>query len=331
MNIEIITTANSNLKETGFGSYASCQSVLKSLQRQHSVRLSVCSTMQDLADVLTRKPAMVMLAAKYMPMCNGADVWFSEFFDNNQMAFTGSNRAALAYDSDKISAKIQLDGLGIKTARYFTAIPLEFSFQEELPLEFPLFLKPIDAANGNGVDDLSFVEDFGAFETKVLELHQIYGAPVLVEEYLGGKEYTVAIIKSKHGKMITSAIEISPPLSSKGLRILGSSVKTTDTETLKSVVASDLFNIEQMALAAFRGLGARGFARIDVKTDLNGQCFFMEANLVPGMSYGSSYFPQACELANNLSYDEVVDLMIDECRGRWTDVQEAGDGALLLN
>ena len=36
----------------------------------------------------------------------------------------------------------------------------------------------------------------------------------------------------------------------------------------------------------------------------------MEANLVPGMTYGSSYFPQACQIANELTYDKVIKLLI---------------------
>jgi D-alanine-D-alanine ligase len=63
-------------------------------------------------------------------------------------------------------------------------------------------------------------------------------------------------------------------------------------------------------------LGVRGFGRIDVKMNSNGHCFFLEANLVPGMTVGSSYFPRACEIANDLTYDAVVCLMLDECLGR---------------
>jgi len=37
----------------------------------------------------------------------------------------------------------------------------------------------------------------------------------------------------------------------------------------------------------------------------------MEANLVPGMTYGSSYFPQACDIAHQFSYDKVIALMLE--------------------
>lgn len=39
----------------------------------------------------------------------------------------------------------------------------------------------------------------------------------------------------------------------------------------------------------------------------------MEANLIPGMADGSSYFPKAFEMAHGLSYDEVIGLIVEEC------------------
>ncbi len=38
----------------------------------------------------------------------------------------------------------------------------------------------------------------------------------------------------------------------------------------------------------------------------------MEANLVPGMSQGSSYFPKACEIENEFTYDKVIELMLSK-------------------
>merc|ERR1711879_910881 len=106
---------------------------------------------------------------------------------------------------------------GIRTAKYFTAIPGEYKFLEELPLAFPLFLKPIDAANGNGIDDLSYVRSFIEFESKILSLYNTYNQPILVEEYLDGKEFTVSLIQRQNEELIVSAIEIIPLVSSHGL------------------------------------------------------------------------------------------------------------------
>ncbi len=318
MNIEIITTTNTALKETGFGLYSSCVDVLESIRRTgHTVRLTVCGSIADLNDVVARNPDFVILAAKYLPLQNAEDIWFSEYFFKKQITFSGSDRETLKYDSNKVLAKKHLDNLGIKTAQYFTAVPDQFLSLEDIPFAFPLFIKPIDAANGNGIDDLSFVNTFAEFEAKVLSICTLYKQPALVEEYLAGREFTVSIVSNSEGKMMTSSIEIRPPESSKGLRILGQEVKQQDTECLMAVECDeDTRSVDMLAEAAFLGLGARGFGRIDVKMNSQGQCFFMEANLIPGMTQNTSYFPRAHEIANNLSYDQVISLMLEECSSR---------------
>ncbi len=317
MNIEIITSRNAKLKETGFGSLQACDDVLESLEKMgHSVLVTICETLENLESVVKRAPNLVILAAKYMPITGQENVWFSQFFAENHIDFSGSSRDTLKFDSDKVSAKERLTSLGIKTARHFTAIPEQFAIEKELPFSFPLFVKPGDAANGNGIDDASFVENFLEFQNKVLSLYDIYGQPVLVEEYLGGKEFTVAVIKSHSGEVIVSAIEIVPPMSLGGLRILGSDVKKNDSETLQAIDSEELKSVMEVAAASFQGLGVRGFGRIDVKMDTSGNCYFMEANLIPGMNNTTSYFPRACEIANEMPYDEVIKSMLNECLGR---------------
>lgn len=318
MNIEIITTLSSTLKETGFGLHSSCLDVLGSIKRTgNNARLTVCESTRDLDAIVARKPDLVFLAAKYLPIKNGESIWFSDFFAKHKITFSGSERKTLEYDSDKVLAKVHLKNMGIKTAHHFTAIPNQYSCQDELPLNFPLFVKPIDAANGNGIDDLSFVNTFAEFEAKVLSIHALYNQPTLIEEYLVGREFTVAIICNSVGQMTTSSIEVLPPESSAGLRILGQEVKQQDTECLIAIGNDeDTRKVNMLAEAAFLGLGARGFGRIDIKMNNSGQCFFMEANLIPGMTLGTSYFPKAHEIANNLSYDEVVCLMLEECLSR---------------
>jgi D-alanine-D-alanine ligase len=59
-----------------------------------------------------------------------------------------------------------------------------------------LFLKPLDAANGNGIDNLSFVTSFADYESKLFSLYNLFNLPVLAEEYLDGREYTVAVINT---------------------------------------------------------------------------------------------------------------------------------------
>ena len=208
MNIEIITTPNEELKESGFGSIKSCDNVLESIIKTgHNIILNVCTTEEDLESVVKRKPDLVILAVKYLSLENSNNIWLSEYFDKHDINFTASTVEVLKYDSDKVLAKQYLKNKGIKTADYFTAIPNQFKSAKELPISFPLFLKPIDAANGNGIDDLSYVTNFTEFQNKVSSLYDLFKLPILVEEYLDGKEFTVSVIETSNKQLIISPME----------------------------------------------------------------------------------------------------------------------------
>jgi len=312
MQIEIITTPNETLKESGFGSLKACNSVLDAIQRMgHDVRLSVCKTKDDLAVVLKRKPELVILAVKYVPVKNENDIWLSDYFDQHGINYTGSTRNVLEFDSNKVLAKTHLTNKGINTANYFIATPGQYKHECELPIAFPLFLKPLDAANGNGIDDLSYVTNFPDYESKVASLYDTFNQPILVEEYLDGREFTVAVIKTDDEKLISSAVEVIPPTSTHGLRILGAQAKKEDSEKLIEIVDDEVKSrVTTLAINAFNSLGVRDFGRIDIKTDNHGECYFLEANLVPGMTYGSSYFPEACDIAHDFDYDKVIELLL---------------------
>ena len=317
MKIEIITTPNKHLKESGFGVEIACKSILKSLRLlKYKVRVSICKDKSDLEKVLIRKPDLVVLAVKYIPLINEPNIWLSDYFKKHNINYTGSNKETLKFDSNKILAKSYLKRKGIPTAEFFTAIPKEYK-ENEIPLKFPLFLKPMDAANGNGIDDNSFVNTFKEYENKISSLYKQFKEPILVEEYLDGREFTVSIIRMQNNYLKVYAIEIIAPQSKAGLRILGEKAKKENSEVLTSISDYDLKQkIEKLARDSFIKLGVRDFGRVDIKTNKEGRCFFLEANLVPGMTEGSSYFPKACELSEELTYTNVVELMLENAISR---------------
>lgn len=312
MHIEIITTPNEALKESGFGSLIACTSFLNAVKRLgHTARLHLCSTKEHLDKIIRIKPDLVIPAVKYIPVEEGDDIWLSDYFSQNEINFTGSPREVLMFDSNKELAKKHLTLSGIKTASYFLAVPGQYKTENELPLRFPLFLKPSDAANGNGIDDLSYVTSFEEYESKLASLYATFKQAVLVEQYLDGREFTVAVINTIDDNLSVSAVEVVPPESTNGLRILGAQTKKEDSEILKKIDNSEIRNnVTQLAINAFTALGVRDYGRIDIKTSKEGNCYFMEANLVPGMTFGSSYFPQACNTAHELAYIEVVEQLI---------------------
>lgn len=313
MNIEIITTPNSTLNETGFGNFDSCQNVMDSITKMgHECKIYSCDSLADLERILERKPDLAVLAVKSIAPENSQVIWLSEFLEKNATSYTGSTKNVILFDSDKVLAKQHLQKKGISTASFFTAYKGEFTCEKDLPLKYPLFLKPSSAANSNGIDDQSHVSSFDEFERKVSSLQAAFNQPTLAEEYMSGSEYTVSILTTKNGEILVSAIEVIPPKSSQGRRILSKNIKSDDSEILKKITDKKIHHeVRRIAFEAFMGIGAEGFARIDIKANASGKCFFMEVNLVPGMTIGSSYFPEAFRIDMGLNYDQVVTHIVD--------------------
>jgi len=307
-NIEIIFIKSEYSKNTCFGPFETCKDIYKALSTKHSVRITICTNQFDLKNVVTRNPDLVILTNKVVTDTCGRPLWLADFFEKHGINYTGSNVESLKLDSDKISSKLQVKSQGIRTARFFTAVPGQYNNPEDIPIPFPLFIKPNNTANSDGVDKDSCAVSFASFKKKIAELFLIYKKPLLVEEYLSGREFTVSIIDSKVRSI--APVEIIPPINN-NIRILSKKVKDDDSETLREVTDKKTCKqLSSLAIASFMALKARDFGRIDIKMDSHGNCYFMEANLTPGMKKTSSYFPVSYSLSSTLKYDVIINRII---------------------
>lgn len=300
-HIAVIAADSTGMKETGFGSIETCLTIFEVLKGHYKrVEFHAVSTRADLERIATIAPDLAVLCGKYVvEKRNETKIWFSEFFSSHGIEFTGSDRAGLEFDSNKSKAKTVLLNKGIATAKFFLARPGQYQTEQMLPIPLPLFIKPLDAANGNGIDENSIAHDFAGYEAKVAELFAIYGVAPLVEELLPGREYSVAILDdTRKNKRQVWPVEIIAPQNTNGDRILGSREKSNNSESLHNVAEPLLSAVSRVAEEAFSALGAREFGRIDVKLDAKGVPHFIEANLVPGMTPDTSYFPRACAIGS---------------------------------
>jgi D-alanine-D-alanine ligase len=308
-HIEVVTTDTTGMKETGFGSVETCRRVCDVLKSRYAhVHFNKAQSERDLKRIVDREPDLVILCVKYIVEGEqDAKIWLSDYFSQYDIPHTGSNRATLEFDSDKSKAKNVLLEKGVATAKFFLAQPGWFVNERHLPLSLPLFVKPLDAANGNGVDENSFVHDFAGYEAKVAEICTTYLTPALVEEVLPGREFTVAVLDDPaHNCRLILPVEIVAPENAKGDRVLGFREKSSNREKLLKMKEPVLTAISALVTKVFSVLGVRDFGRIDVKMDAHGIPHFIEANLVPGMTPETSYFPRACDINRMMSYEGVV-------------------------
>ena len=313
-HIEIVAVENTGMNETGFGSLDTCEGFLEILKTRHeTVIFNEVHSEKCLNAIIKRKPDAVVLCMNHIHDKQQKDkIWLSEFFSRNNIPFTGSQHQALLHDVDKVSAKNAVIEAGISTPKFFVADPDSITSEAYMPFPFPVFVKPLGTANGNGIDENSFVHNFVSFRKKVADLHDKYNSSSLVEEVLPGREYTVAILEnSKTGRLTISPIEIVVPVNLRGDRMLGQTEKADNCEALYRVPEPIFSEISTFAEKVFRALGARDFARIDIRLDSLGTPNFLEANLSPGMTPKTSYFPRALEISAGMTYKEVLLQMID--------------------
>ena len=280
--------------------------ILKIISRRYlHVLITVINSEKDLENMALRKPDLVFSGVKYFNF-NSKIIWLNDYLDLLGIPYIASNRAALDNESNKILAKKIIKKNQIKTADFFIAEPGEYLNKLSIPIDFPLFVKPVSGGDSIGINSKSIVHDFAAFEKKVLDIKLKQNTCALVETYLSGKEYSVGIFEdSNNHNLKAMPIEISVKANSEGYQILDFNVKKNDTEIVLPVKDSKIFNdLSKLAKDAFTALGGKSLGRIDIKMDHLGVPHFIEANLMPGLQQG--YFYRSCVLNLNMNYDDMI-------------------------
>jgi len=280
--------------------------ILKIISRRYMhVLITEINSEKDLENMALRKPDLVFSGVKYFNF-NTKIVWLNDYLDLLGIPYIASNRAALDNESNKILAKKIIKKNQIKTADFFIAEPGKYLNKLSMPIDFPLFVKPVSGGDSIGINSKSIVHDFVAFEKKVLDIKLKQNSSALVETYLSGKEYSVGIFEDSYNHSLKAMpIEISVKANNEGYQILDFDVKKNDTEIVLPVKDSKIFNdLSKLAKDAFTALGGKSLGRIDIKMNHLGVPHFIEANLMPGLQQG--YFYRSCVLNLDMNYDDMI-------------------------
>jgi D-alanine-D-alanine ligase len=305
-HIEIVLSGTPRLSSMGGKSAAMIQALL--MEHYTRVGVTLVSDLAELKQLVAKQPDLVILGVKQIPTVDGR-VWLSAYLETHGINHLGSRTTAIELDFDKPGAKRIVQAAGLLTALSFTAEPQQYT-PATLPLPFPLFVKPPNGGGGKGIGPDSVVRNFKAYEQKVQLILDEFGTPSLVEAYLPGREFSVALIENtKTAGLLAMPIELIAEQNAQGDRILGKVVKANDTEQVVAVVDLALrTRVNRLAKGAFRALGARDYGRIDIRLDERGVPHFLEANLIPGLANHDfvSYFTAACEVNQNMSYETMI-------------------------
>ena len=204
--------------------------------------------------------------------------------------YVGSDPATLSICLDKVLAKKMVRQAGIFTADFMVLR----TGNERLPreLHFPVIIKPIAEGSSKGVVGMNVVQDETALKAVARELLARYHQPVLVEEYLSGREFTVGLLGENRPKVL-------PPMeicfNDKGnpwpVYAFEHKLDVNDAVSYQAPAKIDRSlqkSLEHTARSVFMALGCRDVARVDLRLDAKGRVNFIECNPLPGLTPGWS-------------------------------------------
>lgn len=306
-HIEIVRSTSPGLSSM---SNTSCEALRATLRRHYAnVGITIINSSDDLESIVAKAPDLVFMGMKYVPdASSGNRIWISNFLERNNIVHTGSGFAAIANERSKPLAKSRVMKHGIATAKYVVVRNSQPEALHSINLSFPLFVKPASLGGGQGVDGASLVHDLDQLNSKVESLLRIHKTDVIIEEYLPGREFSVALLKRRTSAgYISMPIELAAPNDMNGDPMLSQEIKLANQEIVLPVTDPDTHaKVTNLALLAFNALGGQDYGRIDIRLDAYETPHFLEANLVPSLISGYGSFPKACLMNIGMEYEEMV-------------------------
>jgi D-alanine-D-alanine ligase len=239
-----------------------------------------------------------------------------EFLD---IPFVGSRADAARLAWDKPTAKVLVARAGVATPRSITLTRESFrelgatsvldSIGEELPV--PVVVKP---ARGGSAQGVTLVDDLADLPRAMVDAYT-YCDVALIEQRIIGTEIAVGIIDTGDGPVALPAVEIVPLA---GVYSFEARYNAGETRffTPARIPADVAAKAAQDAVTAHSALGLRHLSRVDLIVDAAGTPWFLEANVLPGLTE-TSLLPQALEAAGHdlgWVYSALADAAIAESK-----------------
>lgn len=219
--------------------------------------------------------------------------------------FTGSPAATLALCQNKAQAKMHLLAAGFLTPAYqvFHAAGEPVSSA----LRFPLFVKPVAEDGSVGISQESVVTNEAALRTRVQYILDTYHEPALVEEFIGGREFNISVWGNDPPEVLPLAELTYRNMANPLARVVTYAAKWEEDKpeyhdtpvTCPAQVDEPLSGrLRQMARAAYRVMGCRDYARVDIRERENVP-YILEVNPNPSLSADAGF----CKAARAAGYD----------------------------
>jgi len=225
----------------------------------------------------------------------GEDGSVQAFLKSKNVAYTGSDSLSSAIGMDKIKTKLLWRSLNIPTPD-FLQVNEKTSYIEILDaISVPFFIKPSNEGSSIGIDKIKNEKQYQEAFLKTSKID----TNVIVEKFVDGEEFTVAIVNGK----TFPVIKIKP--SNEFYDYEAKYIKD-DTQYIcpSGIEKNKEASISEEALKAFKAVGCSSWGRVDFMMDKAGRHYFIEVNTSPGMT-SHSLVPMAAKEVG-ISFDQLV-------------------------
>ena len=243
------------------------------------------------------------------------------YYDLLGLPYTGSSPRALTMAMDKAVTKKLLAFHGIATPEFAVVWRGRLDWAHDLG--FPVIVKPVreDGSIGIGFDALA--TNIKDLMQRIDELHQAFDRPVLIEQYIDGREIYMGVLGNAAPEALPP-VELDLSRLPKGTpRIAGSEVKWDEgTRAYRStrvriprLPQTVRETIERYAVTAFQALGLRDYARMDFRLSRDGTVYLIEANPNPYLHSGAEFMRGA--RASGRSHPQTILEIVEHARARY--------------
>lgn len=296
------------------------EEVLRAAGYQTS-RLGVHVDPRKMIDGIKRaRPDVVFNLFEGLPMLGQTEAFAAGLMDWLGIPYTGCAFQSLVVARSKPLTKQMLKGAGVATAN--------FRLVDDGPIKpcklgWPVIVKPSNQDASVGVAQSSVVTSQVAYEERVRFVLAEYGGPVLVEEYIPGREFNVAVVEAPElralppweVKFTRPSGEAWPIITYEAKWAPGSADYEASPCEYKPVIEPRLRRrLESTACKAFRLLGCRDIARLDFRVSAEGKPYVLEVNPNPDISPTGGI--TECLEAAGLTHPGFVKQMVENALAR---------------
>jgi len=220
--------------------------------------------------------------------------------------FVGADALTLGLTLDKVMAKKIFIADGIPTPKFFEVRSSDELFHTD-HCKFPLIVKPRFEGSSKGLSESSRVTSQDELKKQVEYIINTYKQPALIEEFIRGEEFTVAIVGNDPPEaMPIVQIKIDGRLQLKDKFYTFGHVYSGRLEYVcPTRIDQELKKrISDLALKTYRAVECRDFGRVDFRVDNAGRPYVLEINPLPSLST-EDVFKLVAE-AQGITYEEII-------------------------